>query len=133
MKTRNKVNLPISFCTTGNFQNLKKIKFIPMDNPPKIKNSKHQLINLNNINSQLNLSEYQNLKKDEITKKDELIQKLQDRIKFLEKKIKILENNKSTHKNKSRNISLSDALILRTEKSSSNKNNNANINSRINK
>jgi len=132
MKTRNKVNLPISFCTTGNFLNLQKIKFNPMDNPPKVKNSKHLLINLQNKNSQLNLSEYQNLKNDEIAKKDELIQKLKEKIKFLEKKIKILESNKSKNKIKSRNISFSNTLLLRTEKNSSNKNN-INTNSRINK
>ena len=134
MKTRNKINLPISFCTTGNFLNLKKINFIPMDNPPKIKNSKHQLINLQNKNSKLNLSEYHhNLKRNEIAKKDELIQKLQEKIKSLEKRIKILENNKSKSKNRSRNISLNNTLILKTEKNSSNKINNTNSNSRINK
>ena len=134
MKTRNKINLPISFCTTGNFLNLKKINFIPMENPPKIKNSKHQLINLQNKNSKLNLSEYHhNLKRNEIAKKDELIQKLQEKIKSLEKRIKILENNKSKSKNRSRNISLNNTLILKTEKNSSNKINNTNSNSRINK
>ena len=134
MKTRNKVNLPISFSTTGNFLNLKKINFIPMDNPPRIKNSKHQLINLQNKNSKLNLSEYHhNLKKNEITKKDELIQKLQEKIKFLETKIKILENSKSKSKNRSRNISLSNIPILKTEKNSTNKYNDTNSNSRINK
>jgi hypothetical protein len=134
MKTRNKINLPISFCTTGNFLNLKKINFIPIENPPKIKNSKHQLINLQNKNSKLNLSEYHhNLKKNEITKKDELIQKLQEKIKFLETKIKILENSKSKSKNRSRNISISNIPILKTEKNSTNKYNNTNSNSRINK
>ncbi len=134
MKTRNKVNLPISFSTTGNFLNLKKINFIPMDNPPRIKNSKHQLINLQNKNSKLNLSEYHhNLKKNEITKKDELIQKLQEKIKFLETKIKILENSKSKSKNRSRNISISNIPILKTEKNSTNQYNNTNSNSRINK
>ena len=134
MKTRNKVNLPISFSTTGNFLNLKKINFIPMDNPPRIKNSKHQLINLQNKNSKLNLSEYHhNLKKNEITKKDELIQKLQEKIKFLETKIKNLENSKSKSKNRSRNISISNIPILKTEKNSTNKYNNTNSNSRINK
>ena len=134
MKTRNKVNLPISFSTTGNFLNLKKINFIPMDNPPRIKNSKHQLINLQNKNSKLNLSEYHhNLKKNEITKKDELIQKLQEKIKFLETKIKILENSKSKSKNRSRNIYLSNIPILKTEKNSTNKYNDTNSNSRINK
>ena len=134
MKTRNKVNLPISFSTTGNFLNLKKINFKPMDNPPRIKNSKHQLINLQNKNSKLNLSEYHhNLKKNEITKKDELIQKLQEKIKFLETKIKILENSKSKSKNRSRNISLSNIPILKTEKNSTNKYNDTNSNSRINK
>ena len=134
MKTRNKVNLPISFSTTGNFLNLKKINFIPMDNPPRIKNSKHQLINLQNKNSKLNLSEYHhNLKKNDISKKDELIQKLQEKIKFLETKIKILENSRSKSKNRSRNISISNIPILKTEKNSTNKYNNTNSNSRINK
>ena len=134
MKTRNKVNLPISFSTTGNFLNLKKINFIPMDNPPRIKNSKHQLINLQNKNSKLNLSEYHhNLKKNDISKKDELIQKLQEKIKFLETKIKILENSKSKSKNRSRNISISNIPILKTEKNSTNKYNDTNSNSRINK
>ena len=126
MKTRNKVNLPINFCTTGNFLNLKQIKFVPTDNPPKIKNSKHKLINLQNKNSYTNLSEFQTNKKVEISQKDELIQKLQQKIKYLEKKIKILEKNtssKSNSKNRSRNISLSNAFLLRTEKSTTNKKN----------
>ena len=126
MKTRNKVNLPINFCTTGNFLNLKQIKFVPTDNPPKIKNSKHKLINLQNKSSYTNLSEFQTNKKVEISQKDELIQKLQQKIKYLEKKIKILEKNtssKSNSKNRSRNISLSNAFLLRTEKSTTNKKN----------
>ena len=92
----------------------------------KIKNSKHKLINLQNKSSYSNLSEFQTNKKVEISQKDELIQKLQQKIKYLEKKIKILEKNtssKSNSKNRSRNISLSNALLLRTEKSTTNKKN----------
>ena len=132
MKTRNKINLPINFCTTGNFLNPKKIKFNSNNNPPKIKNSKHQLINLHNKSSQSNLSEY-HIKKEQIAQKDELIQKLQERIKFLENKIKILENNTSSKsKNRSRNTTLNNTLILKTEKSS-NKHIYTRTNSRINK
>ena len=136
MKTRNKLNLPINFCTTGNFLNLKKVKFIPMDNPPKIKNSKHQLIKLHTKNSTSNLSEIHNITKDEISKKDELIQKLQQRIKFLEKKIKFLEKSASKPKNRSRNVSFSNALLLKTEKSSINNigaHNHTSLNSLTNK
>ena len=120
MKTRNKLNLPINFCTTGNFLNLKKVKFIPMDNPPKIKNSKHHILKLHNKSSTSNLSEIHTITKDEISKKDELIFKLQQKIKFLEKKIKLLEKNASKSKNRSRNTSFSNVLLLNTEKNSSN-------------
>ena len=128
MKTRNKLNLPINFCTTGNFLNLKKVKFIPMDNPPKIKNSKHQILKLHNKSSTSNLSEIHTITKDEISKKDELIFKLQQKIKFLEKKIKLLEKSASKSKNRSRNASFSNALLLNTEKNSSNNINNYNYN-----
>ena len=137
MKTRNKLNLPINFCTTGNFLNLKKVKFIPMENPPKIKNSKHQVLKLHTKNSTSNLSEINTLTKDEILKKDELIFKLQQRIKFLEKKIKILEKSSSKPKNKSRNVSFNNVLLLNTEKNSSNNNmnnhNHTSVNSLTNK
>ena len=128
MKTRNKLNLPINFCTTGNFLNLKKVKFIPMDNPPKIKNSKHQILKLHNKSSTSNLSEIHTISKDEISKKDELIFKLQQKIKFLEKKIKLLEKSASKSKNRSRNASFSNALLLNTEKSTINNINNYNYN-----
>ena len=128
MKTRNKLNLPINFCTTGNFLNLKKVKFIPMDNPPKIKNSKHQILKLHNKSSTSNLSEIHTISKDEILKKDELIFKLQQKIKFLEKRIKLLEKGASKTKNRSRNASFSNALLLNTEKNSSNNINNYNYN-----
>jgi hypothetical protein len=136
MKTRNKLNLPINFCTSGNFLNLKKVKFIPLDNPPKIKNSKHQLIKLHTKNSTSNLSEIHNITKDEISKKDELILKLQQRIKFLEKKIKLLEKSASKPKNRSRNISLNNGLLLKTEKSTINninEHNHTSLNSLTNK
>ena len=128
MKTRNKLNLPINFCTTGNFLNLKKVKFIPMDNPPKIKNSKHQILKLHNKSSTSNLSEIHTITKDEISKKDELIFKLQQKIKFLEKKIKLLEKSASKSKNRSRNTSFTNGLLLNTEKNSSNNINNYNYN-----
>ena len=128
MKTRNKLNLPINFCTTGNFLNLKKVKFIPMDNPPKIKNSKHQILKLHNKSSTSNLSEIHTISKDEISKKDELIFKLQQKIKFLEKKIKLLEKSASKSKNRSRNTSFTNGLLLNTEKNSSNIINNYNYN-----
>ena len=119
MKNRNKIKLPINFCTTGNFLNLKKMKLTQTDNKPRIKNSKQQLITLNNNKS------FQN---EEINKKDELIEQLQQRIKFLEKRINILEKNKSKSKNRSRNIDLNNLLILKTEKINNKKYNN-NINS----
>ena len=128
MKTRNKLNLPINFCTTGNFLNLKKVKFIPMDNPPKIKNSKHQILKLHNKSSTSNLSEIHTISKDEISKKDELIFKLQQKIKFLEKKIKLLEKSASKSKNRSRNTSFTNGLLLNIEKNSSNNINNYNYN-----
>ena len=128
MKTRNKLNLPINFCTTGNFLNLKKVKFIPMDNPPKIKNSKHQILKLHNKSSTSNLSEIHTISKDEISKKDELIFKLQQKIKFLEKKIKLLEKSALKSKNRSRNTSFTNGLLLNTEKNSSNNINNYNYN-----
>ena len=36
--TRNKNSLPISFSTAGNFLNIKKIKFIPIDKSLKVTN-----------------------------------------------------------------------------------------------
>ena len=115
MKNRNKIKLPINFCATGNFLNLKKLKIIQTDNKPRIKNSKQQLITLNNNKS------FQN---EEINKKDELIEQLQQRINYLEKRINILEKSKSKTKNRSRNIVLNNLLILKTEKINNKKYNN---------
>ena len=93
--TRNKKSLPINFCTTGNFINLNKIKFIPIYNSLKMsKDSKGD-----KKNSFSNLSEtISNIDKS----KDELIKKLKDRISFLENRIKILE--KEMNKISKRNI-----------------------------
>ena len=114
---RNKDNLPINFCKTGNFLNLNKIKFIPMENSLKIKKPKK----LENKKSTSNLSEYQTIKKEELTKKDELIKNLKEKIIFLENKIKYLEKDKTKKQTRSRNEydSLNNVLILKTEKSHS--------------
>ena len=125
--TRNRDNLPINFCTTANFLNLSKVKFIPFENSLKIKNQKK----FEKKNSKSNLSEYQTVAKEEITKKDELIKKLKEKIIFLENKIKFLEKGKTKTKSRSRNDSLNNTLILKTEKSYSYKkfnqtNNNSN-------
>ena len=125
--TRNRENLPINFCTTANFLNLSKVKFIPFENSLKIKNPKK----FEKKNSKSNLSEYQTVAKEEITKKDELIKKLKEKIIFLENKIKFLEKGKTKTKSRSRNDSLNNTLILKTEKSYSYKkfnqtNNNSN-------
>ena len=116
----NKDNLPINFCKTGNFLNLNKIKFIPLENSLKIKKPKK----LENKKSLSNLSEYQTIKKEELTKKDELIKNLKEKIIFLENKIKYLEKEKAKKQTRSRNEndSLNNILILRTEKSHSFKN-----------
>ena len=113
----NKDNLPINFCKTGNFLNLNKIKFIPMENSLKIKKPKK----LENKKSTSNLSEYQKKKKEELTKKDELIKNLKEKIIFLENKIKYLEKDKTKKQTRSRNEydSLNNVLILKTEKSHS--------------
>ena len=125
--TRNRDNLPINFCTTANFLNLSKVKFIPFENSLKINNPKK----FEKKNSKSNLSEYQTVAKDEITKKDELIKKLKEKIIYLENKIKFLEKGKTKTKSRSRNDSLNNTLILKTEKSYSYKkfnqtNNNSN-------
>ena len=114
---RNKDNLPINFCKTGNFLNLNKIKFIPIENSLKIKKPKK----LENKKSTSNLSEYQTIKKEELTKKDELIKNLKEKIIFLENKIKYLEKDKTKKQTRSRNEydSLNNVLILKTEKSHS--------------
>ena len=125
--TRNRDNLPINFCTTANFLNLSKVKFIPFENSLKIKNPKK----FEKKNSKSNLSEYQTVAKEEITKKDELIKKLKEKIIYLENKIKFLQKGKTKTKSRSRNDSLNNTLILKTEKSYSYKkfnqtNNNSN-------
>ena len=82
--TRNKKRLPINFCTTGNFINLNKIKFIPIYNSLKM--------NKDSIGSKKN--SFSNLSEtisNSDKSKDELIKKLKDRISFLENRIKILE------------------------------------------
>ena len=104
--SRNKKTLPINFCTTGNFLNLKKIKFIPIDKSLKINTKK-----LSKKNSTYNLNE--TLPNKEISK-DEIIKQLKERITILENKIKLLE--KEINK-KSRKNSLSKTLILRMNNS----------------
>ena len=95
--TRNKNSLPINFCTTGNFLNINKIKFIPIDKSLKVNNSKKT----NKKNSSSNISETI-LKQEE--SKDELIKKLKERIIFLENKIKILESEKEINNKSRKNI-----------------------------
>ena len=107
--TRNKNNLPVIFCTTGNFLNLKKIKFIPTDKTLKSNTKK-----LNKNNSSSNLS--QTFSKKEKSK-DQIIKELKERINFLEYKIKILEKENDMNK-KTRKNSLSKTLILRFNNSS---------------
>ena len=106
--TRNKNNLPINFCTTGNFLNIKKMKFIPIDKSLKVSNK-----NLSKKNSSSNLSESNS--NNEINK-DEIIKRLKERIIFLENKIKILEKERELNKNK-RKHSLSKTLILKLNNS----------------
>ena len=81
--TRNKNTLGVNFCTTGNFLNLKKIKFIPIDKSLKINTKK-----LSKKNSTSNIS--QTFSQNE-TSKDEIIKQLKQKIIFLENKIKLLE------------------------------------------
>ena len=106
--TRNKKTLPANFCSTGNFINLNKIKFIPIYNTLKMnKDSKGS-----KKNSFSNLSEtISNIDKS----KDELIKKLKDRISFLENRIKILE--KEMNKVSKRSI-ISKTLISKNNNSS---------------
>ena len=104
--TRNKNTVGVNFCTTGNFLNLKKIKFIPIDKSLKINTKK-----LSKKNSSSNIS--QTFSKKE-TSKDEIIKQLKQKIIFLENKIKLLE--KEINKN-SRKNSLSKTLILRVNNS----------------
>ena len=106
--TRNKNTLPVIFCTTGNFLNLKKMKFIP--NNKALKSNTNQLTKKNSLS---NLSQtFSNEEKS----KDEIIKQLKERIKFLENKIKILERENELNKTKRKN-SLSKTLILRLNKS----------------
>ena len=116
--TRNKNSLPINFCTTGNFLNINKIKFIPIDKSLKVNNSKKA----NKKNSSSNISETI-LKQEENT--DELIKKLKERIIFLENKIKILESEKEIN-NKSIKNSHNKTFIskINSLNKSSHKNNN---------
>ena len=110
--SRNKESLPINFCETDNFLNLSKIKkFIPMKNSLNVKKQKK----IYNKFSILNLSENQNIQKEEMVKKDELIQKLKEKIILLENKIKYLE--KEITIRRSRNDSFNNTLILKQEKS----------------
>ena len=111
--TRNKDTLPINFCTTANFLNLSKVKFIPFENSLKIKKPKK----FENKNSHQDLPHSQNITNDEITKKDELIKKLREKIIFLENKIKLLEKGKTKTKSRSRNDSMNNTFILKSEKS----------------
>ena len=115
--TRNKNSLPINFCTTGNFLNINKIKFIPIDKSLKTNNSK-KVIKKNSSNKSEKI-----LKQEE--NKDELIKKLKERIIFLENKIKILESEKEIN-NKSRKNSHNNTFILKMNSlnKSSHKNNN---------
>ena len=69
---------------------------------------------INKKNSYSNISEFQITKNDEIAKKDEIIKKLREKIIYLENKIKILEKGKI--KIKSRNTSLNNTLIFKTDK-----------------
>ena len=102
--TRNKNSLPINFCTTGNFLNINKIKFIPIDKPIKANSKKVNKKNSSTKNSETNSKQEEN--------KDELIKKLKERIIFLENKIKILESEKEINK-KSRKNSHSKTFILK--------------------
>ena len=104
--TRNKNTLPINFCTTGKFLNLKKIKFIPIDKSLKINAKK-----LSKKDSTTNLSK--TLSNKDISK-DELIKQLKQKIRYLENKIKLLEKEINE---KSRKNSLSKTLILRMNNS----------------
>jgi hypothetical protein len=101
--TRNPSNLPINFFTTGNFLNIKNIKFIPIDKSNKIISRK-----ISKKNSLKNLSQTISNKDKS---KDEIIKQLKERIIFLENKIKILEKENEMNKKK-RKQSLSKTLIL---------------------
>ena len=106
--TRNKNTLPVIFCTTGNFLNLKKMKFIP--------NNKALKSNTNQLTKKNSLSNLSKTFSNEEKSKDEIIKQLKERIKFLENKIKILEKENELNKTKRKN-SLSKTLILRLNKS----------------
>lgn len=106
--TRNKNTLPVIFCTTGNFLNLKKMKFIPNNKPIKS--------NINQLTKKNSLSNLSQTFSNEEKSKDEIIKQLKERIKFLENKIKILEKENELNKTKRKN-SLSKTLILRLNKS----------------
>ena len=106
--TRNKKSLPISFSTAGNFLNIKIMKFIPIDKSLKVSNK-----NISKKNSNKNLLE--TVSNKEINK-DEIIKKLKEKKKYLENKIKILENEKHLNK-KQRKNTLSKTLILKLNNS----------------
>ena len=102
--TRNKNSLPVNFCTTGNFLNINKIKFIPIDKSIKANSKKVNKKNSSTKNSEPNSKQEES--------KDELIKKLKERIIFLENKIKILESEKEINK-KPRKNSHSRTFILK--------------------
>ena len=106
--TRNKNTLPVIFCTTGNFLNLKKMKFIPKD-----KSIKSDIKKISKKNSSANLSQTNSNKEKN---KEEIIKQLKERIQFLEYKIRILEKEKEISQ-KTRKNSLSKTLILRLNNS----------------
>ena len=102
--TRNKNSLPINFCTTGNFLNINKIKFIPIDKSIKATSKK--------VNKKNPLTKNSETISKQEESKDELIKKLKEKIIFLENKIKILESEKEINK-KSRKNSHSKTFILK--------------------
>ena len=81
-------NQLINFCSSGNFLNLSKIKYIPID-----KSLKLNKIKLSKKDPQLNNSESNNNEKS----KDEIIKQLKERIFILENKLKLLEKEKKSN------------------------------------
>ena len=88
IKEKNKNQL-INFCSTGNFLNLSKIKYIPIDKSVKLNK-----IKISKKDSQANNSESNNIEKS----KDEIIKELKERIIILENKLKLLEKEKKSNK-----------------------------------
>jgi hypothetical protein len=109
--TRNKNSLPISFSTAGNFLNIKKMKFIPIDKSLKVTNK-----NISKKNSNQKLSETMTNNNNKELDKDQIIKQLKERIIYLENKIKILEKERQSNK-KARKNSLSKTLILKLNNS----------------